>query len=232
MKEEFDKQVAAGVIGPVTEATDWVRLLVVVPKPNGGTRLCVDLQKLNQYVKCPYYPNRSPSEVVSNIAPSSKFFTTLDAVKGYWQVPLEEKSQILTTFITSYGRFKFLRAPMRLSSSQDEYCARGDAALQDIDRVEKVVDDLLVHSRTPQENLKTTLNVLGRCRKQGITLNPEKFEFLQSSEDYVGYRVSCGGVKVDSKKLEATQNFPAPTNITELRSFMGLANQLVDFQAN
>ena len=116
MKEELDKQVAAGVIEPVTEATDWVHPLVVVPKPNGGIRLCVDLQKLNQYVKRPYYPTRSPSEVVSNIAPSSKFFTTLDAVKGYWQVLLEEESQILTTFITPYGRFKFLRAPMGLSS--------------------------------------------------------------------------------------------------------------------
>ena len=231
MKEELDKQVAAGVIEPVTEATDWVHPLVVVPKPNGGIRLFVDLQKLNQYAKRPYYPTRSPSEVVSNIAPSSKFFTTLDAVKGYWQVLLEEESQILTTFITPYGRFKFLRAPMGLSSSQDEYCARGDAALQDIDRVEKVVDDILVHSRTPQENLKTVLNVLERCRKQGITLNPEKFEFLQSSVDYVGYRVSCDGVKADPKKVEAIQNFPAPTNITELRSFMGLANQLGGFSS-
>ena len=120
---------------------------------------------------------------------------------------------------------------MGLSSSLGEYCARGDAVLLDIDRVEKVVDDILVHSRTPQENLKTVLNVLERCRKQGITLNPEKFEFLQSSVDYAGYRVSCDGVKADPKKVEAIQNFPAPTNITELRSFMGLANQLGGFSS-
>ena len=80
-------------------------------------------------------------------------------------------------------------------SSRDKYCARGDAALQDIDCVEKVVDDVLVHSRTPQENLKTVLNVLERGRKQGISFNPKKFEFLQSFMDYVGYRVSCDGVK-------------------------------------
>ena len=104
---------------------------------------------------------------------------------------------------------------MGLFSSQDEYCARGDATLQDIDRVKKVVDDILVHSRTPQENLKTVLNVLERCQKQGITLNPEKFEFLQSSMDYVGYRVSCDGVKADPKKVETIQNFPDPTNITK-----------------
>ena len=134
-------------------------------------------------------------------------------MKEYWQVLLEEESQILTIFITQYGRFKFLRAPMGPSSSRDEYYACGDAALQDIDRVEKVVDDILVHSPTPQENLKTVLNVFERCRKQGITFNPEKFEFLRSSVDYVGYRVSCDGVKADPKKVEAIQNFPAPTKI-------------------
>ena len=165
VKEELDKKVAAGVIEPVIEATDWVHPIVVVPKPNGRIRLRVDLQKLNQYVKRPYYPTRSPNEVVSNIAPSSKFFTTLDAVKGDWQVSLEEESQILTTFITPYGWFKLLRAPMGLSSYQDKCCARGDAALQDIDRVEKVVECILVHSRTPQKNLKTVLNVLERCGK-------------------------------------------------------------------
>ena len=107
VKDKLDKQVAAGVIQPVTEATDWVHPLVVVPKPKGGVRLRVDLQKLNKYVKRPYYPTRTPSDAVANIAPDSHFFTTVDAVKGYWQVPLDEESQILTTFITPYGRFKF-----------------------------------------------------------------------------------------------------------------------------
>ena len=229
VKAELEKQVAAGVIESVTEATDWVHPLVVVPKPKGGIRLCVDLQNLNKYVKRPYYPTRTPYDAVSNITPGSKFFTTLDAVKGYWQVPLEDKSQILTTFITPYGRYKFLRAPMGLASSQDEYCARGDEALQGINCVEKVVDDILIHSCNPEDNLSTVIQVLERCRQRGITLNPDKFEFMQPAVDYVGYRVSSGGIEADTKKVEAIQNFPAPTNITELRSFMGLANQLGGF---
>ena len=229
VKEELNKQVAAGVIQPVIEATDWVHPLVVVPKRNGEIRLCVDFQKLNKYVKRLYYPTRTPSDAVSNITPDSQFFTTLDAVKGYWQVPLDEKSQNLTTFITPYGRYKFLRAPMGLTSSQDEYCSRGDEAIQGIDRVEKVVDDILIHSSSPQDNLNTVVTVLNRCRQHGITLNPEKFELLQTSVDYVGYRINSEGVKADPKKVEAIRKFPTPTDITELRSFMGLANQLGRF---
>ena len=79
VKDELDEQVAAGVIEPVSEATDWLHPLVVVPKPKGGIRLCVDLQKLNKFVKRPFYPTRTPSDAISSIKPESKFFMTLDA---------------------------------------------------------------------------------------------------------------------------------------------------------
>ena len=159
VKDELHKHVKAGVIAPVTEPTAWVHPLIVVSKPNGGIRLCVDFQKLNQHVRRPYYPTKIPSEAVSNIHPSSKYFTNFDAKNGYWQVPLEKKSQLLTTFITPYGRYKFLRAPMGLNSSQDEYCTRGDTAIQDIECVEKVVDDILIHNSSAQERLSNVIEV-------------------------------------------------------------------------
>ena len=229
VKDELHKQVKAGVIAPVTEPTDWVHPLVVIPKPNGGIRLCVDFQKLNQHVRRPYYPTKTPSEAVSNINPSSKYFTTFDAKNGYWQVPLEKESQLLTTFITPYGRYKFLRAPMGLASSQDEYCSRGDTAIQGIERVEKVVDDILIYNSSAQEHLSNVVKVLDRCRKHRITLNPKKFNFMRPSVEYVGYLVGSEGVQADPKKIEAISQFPSPTNLTELRSFMGLANQLGGF---
>ena len=184
---------------------------------------------MNKYVRRPYHPSKSPAEAISNISSSSKFFSTLDATKGYWQVPLEKESQDFTTFITPFGRFKFLRAPMGLASSQDEYYARGDEALQGIEKVEKVVDDILIQGETAQEHLNTVVAVLNRCREHGITLNPKKVQLLQSVVRYVGYIVSSDGIKADPTKIEAISEFPAPTNITELRSFMGMANQLGGF---
>ena len=76
VKTELDQLVQAGVIAPVTEATDWVHPMVVVPKTNGEIRLCVYLQKLNKYVRRPYYPSKSPAEAVSNIS-SSKIFLNI-----------------------------------------------------------------------------------------------------------------------------------------------------------
>ena len=118
---------------------------------------------------------------------------------------------------------------MALASSQEEYCARGDEALQGIEQVEKVVDDILIQGETAQEHLNTIVAVLNRCREHSIILNPKKVQLLQSAVRYVGYIVSSEGIKADPTKIKAISEFPAPTNITELRSFMDMANQLGGF---
>ena len=118
---------------------------------------------------------------------------------------------------------------MGLASSQDEYCARGDEALQGIEQIKKVANDILIQGETAQEHLNTIVAVLNRCREHGITLNPKKVQLLQSAVRYVGYILSSDGIKADPTNIEAISEFPAPTNITELRSFMGVANQLGGF---
>ena len=115
-KKELDRMVDQGIVVPVGDvATEWCHPMVVVEKSNGGIRICVDLTKVNKYVKRPTHPGPSPREIVNDIPPNQRFFSTLDAVKGYWQIPLEKGSQALTTFITPWGRYIFTRAPMGLS---------------------------------------------------------------------------------------------------------------------
>ena len=106
------------IIAPVTEPTDWCAPIVVTPKKNSDSiRMCVDLSHLNCFVKRERYQSSSPAEAVADMAASNaKFFTILDAKKGYHQCPLDLQSQSLTIFITPFGRFKYLRAPYGISS--------------------------------------------------------------------------------------------------------------------
>ena len=79
-KKELDLMVQQGVIKPVGDiATTWCHPMVCVEKPHGGFRICVDLTRLNKYVKRPIRPGPSPIEVVSDIPPRQKYFTTMDA---------------------------------------------------------------------------------------------------------------------------------------------------------
>ena len=147
----------------VTEPTDCMHPIVVVPKPKSGIRLCVDLQKLNKCVRHQYYLMKTSSAAVSNVPSSFKYFRKLDATKCYCEVPLDKGSQKLTTFVTRFGRFRFLRAPMDLTYSKNECCARSDEAIHGIPNVEKVVDDILVHGDTPQGHPGTVIQGLDRC---------------------------------------------------------------------
>ena len=104
VKHNLEEMVSKGIITSVgDEQSPWCHPMVVVAKPKGGCRICVDLTKLNKYVERPVYPTKSPKEAVKNIKPNSLYFTTMDAKHGYWQVPLEEKSQNLTNFLTPWG---------------------------------------------------------------------------------------------------------------------------------
>ena len=229
VKKMLDDMVAQGVIQPVIQPTDWVHPLVVVSKPNGKIRICVDLTRLNRYVKRPLHPLITPKDAVAGISNKAKFFTSFDARHGYWQLPLDEESQLFTTFITPWGRFKFLRGPMGLVSTGDEYCRRTDSFLGDIPRLIRVVDDMLLFSDDLATHVADVRGLLMRCREHNITLGAAKFMFAVDKIPYAGYIVQPGGVSADPRKLDAIARFPRPTNITHLRSFMGLVNQLADF---
>ena len=232
IKNQLDEMLQKNIIKEVTGPTDWCHPMVPVAKKNSKeVRLCVDLTRLNQFVRRGAHPVLTPHEAVSSIAKGSRFFAKMDAHAGYWQVPIAESDQELTTFITPWGRYKFLRAPMGLSISGDEYNRRGDEALQSIKNTVKIVDDILVFDDDYQQHLNNVWEVLNKCKENKITLNLKKFHFAQDEVDYCGYHLNKDGFAPDKDKLSAIIKFEAPTNITELRSFLGLVNQLSQFSS-
>ena len=117
LKAELELLQQQGIIAPVTEATQWCAPIVVIPKKGTDRiRMCVDLSKLNRFVLRERYQSPTMAEVVADITASeAKYFTVMDATKGYHQCPLAEDSQEHTTFITPFGLFKYLHAPYDLS---------------------------------------------------------------------------------------------------------------------
>ena len=127
--------VKAKRIVPVTEPTDWVNPAHFVAKPNGSVRLTVDLSYLNQYVDRPIHVFPSTKEIINALRPEYKIFAKLDAIHGYFQIPLDEPSSFMTTFLLPTGRYRSLYAPQGLSASSDEFCRSTDRYLGNIDNV-------------------------------------------------------------------------------------------------
>ena len=229
VKDQIDKMLADGIIEPVTEPCDWCHPIVVVPKKTvGEVRMTVDLTKLNKQVHRPIHPGRSVKDTISNIE-SASYFTTLDARHGYWQVPLAESAKALTTFITPWGRYRYLRCPQGFVSSGDEYNRRMDSAFENIQNFGKVVDDCILYDSDYDQHLQHVRVVLTRARQYGITFSASKFMFAQPEVPYCGYIVSKSGWRIDPEKVKAIREFPTPISRTDMRSFMGLVNQFSEF---
>ena len=227
VKEELDRMVQQGVISPVTEPTSWCSGMVPVLKPNGSVRVCVDLVQLNQSVKREAHPMFSVDESLAKLG-QSKIFSKLDANSGFWQMPLDQESRLLTTFITPYGRFCFNRVPFGICSAPEVYQRAMSNILEGIDGVICHVDDVLVHGTTQAEHDARLRAVLERLQKAGVTLN-NKCEFSKQSMKFLGHIIDETGIYPDPEKTEAVRNFPRPEKVKDLQRFMGLVNQMGKF---
>ena len=213
---------------PQEEPTEWCAPGFFVSKKNGDLRLVVNYTHLNKYVRRPVHTFPSTQEILSGLDPKSCVFAKRDATQGYHQVPLEDDSSKLTTFLLPSGRFRFLRAPMGLSCSSDKFCRRSDKVIDGMPAVRKLVDDILVQA--PDLNiLNYRIDMLIECCKaHNFTLSKRKLEIGEFVE-FAGRIVSRYGVRPNPKFLQGIRDFPTPRSIAELLSFLGMVNQIMTY---
>ena len=153
----------------------------------------------------------------------------LDANSGYWQITLDEESQRKCTFITTFGRFCPTRAPFGLISIPEIFNRKIDEIIEGLAGVVKSMDDFLIYGKDAKEHDVRLRRFLYRLKLNGITLNLEKCVFKVDRVEFLGCFISPEGVKPLNTKVEAIKNFPQPSSITELRRFLGMAQQLSRF---
>ena len=154
--------------------------------------MCVDLSHLNCFVIRERYQSPTPAEAVADIAASeAKVFTVLDALKGYHQCPLDQVSQSLTTFITPFGRYKYLHAPYGISSISEHYNRRMAEAFRGLSGFQRIVDDFVIYDSNAGEHEQHVKQFLQRCADFNISLNIEKCQFFQQQVTFAGFQLSA-----------------------------------------
>ena len=152
------------------EPTTWCAGMVVVPKVNQRVRICVDLTHLNRSIRRERHPLPAVEQSLAQLA-GARVFTTLDANSGFWQIPLDRQSALLTTFITPFGRYCFHRLPFGITSAPEHFQRRMSDILTGLDGVVCMMDDILNHGCTPEEHDARLEKVLQRLQGAGLTLN-------------------------------------------------------------
>ena len=191
------------VIRKVDEPTEWVNSLVVVEKPKSKKlRVCLDPRPLNKAIRREHFHLPTLEDSTTRLT-GACIFSKLDANHGYWQVPLAEKSQLLTTFNSPFGRYCFKRMPFGIKSAQEVFQKRMSQSLGDLQGVETNIDDILVWGTNQEEHDKRLMAVFDRCEKINLTLNRGKCQFSVPKVSYIGHILSADGVQPNPEKVRA-----------------------------
>ena len=170
---ELERMEGLGVISCVSGPTPWCAAMVVVLKPSGAVRICVDMKPLNENVLREVHPMPKVDTTLAQLT-GATVFSILDANSGFWQIPLAKESTLLTTFITPYGRFCFNKLPFGISSAPEVFQRHMNDILSGLPGVLCHVDDILVFGATPEEHDERLRAVIERIKGAGVTLNGEK----------------------------------------------------------
>ena len=225
--EWVQEEVAAGRMEP--SGGEWAAQLVIVAKRNEkgevtGWRICGDYRDLNNVTKADAEPLPLMDMVFDQLA-GMQYFSKLDLLKGFNQIPVDARSRELMAVSTPIGLYQPTVMPFGVKNAPGTFQREMRRVLRD--RLNKgvfvFIDDIIIYSRTEAEHLELIDWVLSQLVKAGYYANPGKCQFLKSEVNFLGHVVSRAGVSMQKHKVEAVRNWPQLKSPKDVRAFLGLA---------
>lgn len=233
---QIDKMLHDGIIRP--SRSPYNSPVWIVPKKLDASgqkkyRLVIDYRKLNQKTISDKYPIPEISTILANLG-KMRYFTTLDLASGFHQIPLSSKDIEKTAFSVNNGKYEFVRLPFGLKNAPAIFQRVMDDVLHEhIGKICYVyIDDIIIFGETLEKQLNNLEMVLETLRRANFKIQPDKSEWLKSEVEFLGFIVSRNGLQPNLKKVESIRKYPEPSNLKELRAFLGLSGYYRRFIRN
>lgn len=200
--------------------------IVLVKKKNGKTRMCVDYRTLNKKTVRNNFPLPLVDDCLEYLN-KKKVFTLLDLKSGFHQVKVAESSRKYTSFVTPSGQYEYLKMPFGLKNAPAVFQKFINRILADFIAKKEIVvymDDILVASTNLDDHMKLLSDVLSCIAKNGLKLQLSKCLFVHETLEYLGFVVSSDGIRPGTRKVEDVSNYPVPTSVHSVHSFIGLCS--------
>lgn len=222
---------SSGIIVP--SKSPYASPIVLVKKSNGEDRLCVDYRELNSVTTKQPFPMPIIEELLATLA-GNRYFTTLDLMSGYYQIPIDKNSQKYTAFVTHDGHFEYTRMPFGLVNAPSVFqqCMNEVQKMMSPGEVVSYLDDTVIPSVDIAQGLDRLKRFMQVLRTVGLTLRLDKCVFMAENIKFLGHNVSANGIQPGDGKVTAIQNFPTPRDVPAVRRFLGLTGFFRKFVEN
>ena len=207
--------------------------VLFVKKKDGSIRMCVDYRALNKITVKNKYPLPRIDELLDRLK-GAKYFSKIDLRSGYHQVRIDEADIPKTAFRTRYGHFEFLVLPFGLTNAPATFMHMMQSIFRKYldEFVIVFLDDILIYSKTKEEHEEHVEKVLKLLRENKLYAKESKCEFFKSEVSFLGHVVSSKGISMEDHKVKAVKEWPVPKDVSDVRSFLGLAGYYRKFVRN
>ena len=227
-KEEINNQVnnmlEQGIIRK--SSSPWASPVILVAKPDGSQRMCIDLRKVNAVTKKDSYPLPRIDDTLDALGGKTRYLSTLDLMSGYLQVEMDPESREKTAFITHSGLYEYNVMPFGATNAPALFQRLMNTVFGDVQYKFLLIylDDLVIYSSTFEEHLHHLEEVFKRLRAAGLTLKPSKCVFARSQVHFLGHVISQEGIRPNPEKVSAIEKYPVPKTVKDVRAFLGICN--------
>ncbi|KAJ9527894.1 hypothetical protein QJQ45_005531 [Haematococcus lacustris] len=234
-QDELRKQItdllAKGLIEP--SSSPYAAPVLFVQKKSGELRMCIDYRQLNKITIRDQYPLPRIDDLFDQLA-GKTVFSSLDLQAGYHQIRIPAEDVPKTAFRTPMGHYQFKVLCFGLTNAPATFQRVMNEAFAEVinDCALVYLDDILVMSKDSEEHLVHLRRVFDLLRKNKFYAKLSKCEFMQRTLKFLGHIISAQGISVDPCKVTAISEWPVPTSLKTLQSFLGAANYVRKFVHN
>ncbi|KAL4025562.1 hypothetical protein IC575_013964 [Cucumis melo] len=231
LKVQLQELLDKGFIRP--SVSPWGVPVLFVKKKDGSMRLCIDYRKLNKVTIKNRYPLLRIDDLFDQLQ-GATVFSKIDLQSGYHQLRIKDGDVPKTAFRSRYGQYEFIVMSFGLTNAPAVFMDLMNIVFREFLNTFVIVfmDDILIYSKTEVEHEEHLRMVLQTLRDNKLYAKFSKCEFWLKQVSFLGHVVSKAGVSVDPAKIEAITSWPRPSTVSEVRSFLGLADYYRRFVEN